>query len=162
MLETSRGLRPALPKPWFRLLDHAKNYERHGFLEDHFGFSLDSGAPTSRSPRDKRGLVSARYCPQCLSVWPGGRTICACGSALSQPKIAEESEESLGDVRRVVDVSAPAKAQELLTNIYRSVLRKRGANLNERQVTAIYHSMTKKWPSKAEMQEARRRSTSDG
>ena len=38
---------------------------------------------------------------------PGGRTVCACGSALSQPKIAEESEESLGDVRRVIDVSSP-------------------------------------------------------
>ena len=128
---------PRVAETLVSLPDHAKNYERHGFLEDHFGFSLDSGAPTSRSPRDKRGLVSARYCPQCLSVWPGGRTVCACGSALSQPKIAEESEESLGDVRRVIDVASPAKAQELLTNIYRSVLRKRGANLNERQVAAI-------------------------
>ena len=162
VLETSLGPRPALPKPWFRFLDHAKNYERHRFLEEHFGFALDEGAPTSRAPRDKRGLVSARYCPQCLSVWPGGRTVCACGAALSQPKIAEETGEALDDVRRVVDVSAPAKAQELLTNLYRSVLRKRGADLNERQVAAIYHSMTKKWPSKEAMSEARRRCASDG
>lgn len=161
-IETARGPMPALPKPWFRFLDHAKNYERHGFLEDHFDFSLDGGAPSQRAPRDKRGLLSARYCPQCLSVWPGSRVVCACGSVLAQPKIAEETEESLGDVRRIVDVASPKKAAELLTNVYRSVLRKRGADASERQIAAIYHGMTKKWPSKAEMQEARRRAASDG
>ncbi|TXH47049.1 MAG: hypothetical protein E6Q97_28055 [Desulfurellales bacterium] len=162
VIETSLGPRPALPKPWFRFLDHAKNYERHGFLEDHFGFALDSGAPTSRAVRDKRGLISARYCPTCLSVWPSSRSVCACGATLSQPKIAEETEEKLGNVARIVDVSAPRRAAELLANIYRSVLRKRGESLNERQVAAIYHGMTKKWPTKAEMQEARRRALSDG
>ena len=162
LIETSRGPRPALPKPWFRFLDHAKNYERHGFLEDHFGFSLDGGAPTSRAPRDKRGLVSARYCPACLSVWPGNCSVCACGAALAQPKIAEETEEKLGSVARVVDVSSPKLAGELLANVYRSVLRKRGESMNERQVAAIYHGMTKKWPTRAEMQEARRRALSDG
>ena len=62
---------------------------------------------------------------------------------------------------RVIDVSSPKLAGELLANIYRSVLRKRGENLNERQVAAIYHGMTKKWPTRAEMQEARRRALSE-
>ena len=111
-----------------------------------------------------RSAACRRYVrgPGCLSVWPGSRSVCACGAMLSQPKIAEETEEKLGDVARIVDVSSPRKASELLTNVYRSVLRKRGESLNERQVAAIYRGMTKKWPTKAEMQEARRRVLSDG
>ena len=146
MLETSRGLRPRYRNPGSGSSTTRRN-ERHGFPEDHFGFALDEGRHVAEPSATSGNLVSARYCAMCLSVWPGSRAICACGATLTWPKIARISEESLGDVRRVVDVASPAKPG-LLTNIYRSVLRKRGVNLNERQVTAIYHSMTKKWPPK--------------
>ena len=170
-ISTSLGPLGALPKPWFRLISHSKNYERFGFLRDHHTFDLNTGSVggESRQPRQKDGLLSCRYCPACLSVWPTSMKDCPppCGSALSTPPPpVEETTEKLAPLGATVDAT-PKQRVGYLTSLWISHRRKneqRAAQgkppISENQIRAIFHSYSGRWPTKADMDEAKR--ASDG
>lgn len=159
-IATSQGPMPALPKPWFRYLDHSRNWERHGLLRDHWGFSLTEGEPRGRAPRDKRGLVSARYCPKCLSVWPGSASTCSCGAQLTQARVLEESRDrqlAESDAPKLAGASVARKA-DLLANLWAKEVRAKGTieAVNYKRVAAIYKGMTGSWPSSDALSAAKR------
>lgn len=152
---TSIGPVPAVPKRFARVASHSENWRRHGFLRDHHGFTLDGGSPHSRAVRDKSGFLSARYCPQCLSVWPSTQPACSCGTELKAPgRTLEETEDQLGEVRPKAEVKTTAARVELLANLWRSRLRKYG-KASERQIGAIFRSMTGRYATSEEMDAAR-------
>lgn len=147
---TSQGPMPALPKPWFRYLDHSRNWERHGKLREHWGFSLTDGEPKGRPPRDKRGLISARYCPKCLSVWPISAGICPCGAQLTQARVLEETtERQLSAAEPKLAAASDTRKADLLANLWAREVRARGTieAVNYKRVAAIYKGMTGSWPS---------------
>ncbi len=163
-IQTSRGPMAALPKPWFRLISHSENWRRFGFLRDHYGFSLETGevAGEARQPRDKSGLLNCRYCLKCLSVWPNTVQACTCGAALVEPKAApEETREKL------VPVGAAQGATDgqrvgYLVGLWLSHFKKNAARaamgqppISERQIAAIYHSYSGRWPTTTDMQAAK-------
>lgn len=165
--QTSRGPMPALPKPWFRLLSHSDNHRRFGLLRDHHGFDLETGEirGAAREPRDKDGFLRCRYCPKCLSVWPSGVKLCACGALIAEPRPApQETEQKLKFIPAGARADAGKEAKiAYLASLLRSHARKNAARvvngqepIRENQVRCIYHGYAGRWPSNAEMEAAKR------
>ncbi len=168
-IATSLGQMPALPKPFFRLLSHSDNHRRPtgGLLRDHHGFDLETGEVrgASRGPRDKDGFLHCRYCPKCLSVWPSGVALCACGAQITEPRPAPQ--ETTQRLRPIPAGARPGAGEDAkiayLASLLRSHARKNAARIatgqgpiKENQVRCIYHSYSGRWPSNEDMEAARR------
>jgi len=160
-IQTTLGPMPAVPKKFARVLSHSENWRRFVPLRDHHTFTLDGETPSGRAPRDKHGFLSCRYCPRCLSVWPSSQASCSCGAALAQVKPPpEETADRLGDVgerpKSKVAASTPQARIEILANLWRSLARKQG-RVSERQVYAVFRSMTGQGADPSEMEQAKRK-----
>jgi len=153
----------ALRKTFARIISHSGNWQRHGFLRNHFGFSLHK--PKGKQRPGMTPLEGARYCSVCLSIWPSGRSVCSCGAALSIPKPPpEDTKEEL----KIVPLGAQPQASkrqvvEYLKNLWlwwakenekRRALGKEPAK--EAQVRSVYRSRSGRWPTNEDLEEARR------
>lgn len=159
-------LPPLLPKEFARLLSHSNNWQLHGFLRDHFGFGLTKPSKP-KEPRLNLGkLVGARYCPVCLSVWPASRSLCSCGSPLSQP-VAPPEEDSSVELRSVPHGTTPEASEESVVR-YLAVLFRKWKRDNEKrasvgqkpikegQVASIFKSYARRWPTDSETAAAKK------
>lgn len=158
-LRTTQGLADAIPKQFARVISHSGNWQRHGFLRDHHSFELQTGAVKGVGTRDKSGLLSARYCPVCLAVWPSSRLQCSCGSALSQPRkpIQEDDSEELKPITPKAGVAASENAKlAYLANLWRQWKRDNAIKpVKVGRVAVIFHNQTGKWPTKEELSKSR-------
>ena len=99
--QLGRGCRPAAGKPDFVVLDHAGNFERHGFLADDRTWTLDG---IEKKPRE--AVQKAIRCKACFAVNVPRATACwNCGAALLPE---EQPAPSVGD-GELVEVLPRAK-----------------------------------------------------
>jgi len=80
--QIGRALRTADGKTEARIIDHAGNVQRHGFISD---VEADLTAGIKKKKQDKK--ISVRTCPKCFAVLPGGTKECiACQFIFPLPK----------------------------------------------------------------------------
>lgn len=165
-LHTSQGLLDAVPKQFARCVSHSNNWQRFPFLRDHHSFDLNTGEVKGAPLRDKHGLLSARYCGMCLSVWPSSRTHCSCGAALSAPRrpIEEDESEELKPISPKAGVAEASESARIsyLANLWRSWKRdneKRAAigknPISIGQIKVIYNRQTGRWPTNEDLAKSR-------
>ena len=164
-------LPPLQPKTFARLLSHSNNWQLHGFLRDHHGFSLTEAAKSKKPQFNLGKLVGARYCPSCLSIWPATRTVCTCGTALSQP-VAPPPEDTTVELHSVPYGATPEASEKsrisYLAALYRKWKRDNDLRatvgkkpIKETQVAAIFKSQSRRWPTSAELAAARKQAFGD-
>lgn len=102
--QVGRALRPA-PGKTALIVDHVRNYERHGLPDDPRAWSLD-GKPTKA-----RTMLTVKACPRCYAVVRTWVAVCpSCAHAfvaVAQPREVEHVEGDLAEV----DVSALRRAR---------------------------------------------------
>lgn len=88
--QIGRALRPAPGKFFAYVLDHAGNVMRHGFPDDDFEWSLETGV-TRKNPSD---LLKIVRCDECFGVYRSGPSHCPyCGkehTAAQKKRMIEE------------------------------------------------------------------------
>lgn len=171
-----RVCRPHPSKRRAILLSHSGNWERHGWLRDHHGFSLDlpeargKAPPSPSAARSPAAGYSARPCASCLSVWPPGTLLCSfCGADLSPPPAvpAETDDElttvSQGSDRVCVLPPDPGKERRRLRELWGTWLRKNAERkaagkepAKPGQVDVLFRKEFGRWPPR-EMSLASRR-----
>jgi len=162
----SLQLPPLQPKTFARILSHSNNWQLHGFLRDHHGFSLSTPAKASKPQLNQGKLVGARYCPQCLSIWPATRTVCACGAQLSQP-VAPPEEDTSVELASVPYGATPQASERAVVGYLATLYRKWKRDnelrasvgkppIKEAQVAAIFKSYARRWPTNAELTAAKK------
>lgn len=161
----SLQLPPLQPKTFARLLSHSNNWQLHGFLRDHHGFSLSKPEKAKKPELNLGKLVGARYCPSCLSIWPASRTTCACGTPLSQP-VAPPEEDTSAELQSVPYGATPKASEKAVVGYLATLFRKwkrenelrAGVGkppIKETQVTMIFKNYARRWPTGAELAAAK-------
>jgi DNA repair protein RadD len=117
MQGNGRGFRPADGKSSLLIMDHVKNWQRHGLPDDAREWTLHG------QPKRKRGAVereiTAKQCAKCYAVFQSGPTACPnCGEPLAgEPRLIQEVagdliELNLTAVRLAQAAEAVAKRKE--------------------------------------------------
>lgn len=159
-------LPPLQPKTFARLLSHSNNWQLHGFLRDHHGFSLATPTKPSKPQLNQGKLVGARYCPSCLSIWPAARMACACGALLSQP-VAPPVEDTSVELKSVPYGATPQASEKAVIGYLAALYAKWKRDnelrasagkppIKEAQVAAIFKNYARRWPSGAELAAAKK------
>lgn len=133
---------------------------RHGFLEQHEGFSLEHGYVGDAAGR---GLDSSRaddgavpqvaprgvaYCPSCGAVFPSGTKVCGCCGS-SMVETAPGPPERAGELHRVEATpgaarpATPFEMRVFLTEQYR---RAKASGYKEGWVRARFKHVYGRWP----------------
>lgn len=94
--QIGRVLRPSAGKTEARVIDHAGNVQRHGFIAD-VEVDLSTGIK-----KQKKGVsISLRTCPKCYAVLPGGTKECSCGFTFPLPKVPKYKKADLKELQTV-------------------------------------------------------------
>jgi hypothetical protein len=83
-----RVTRPHAAKPFGRLLCHTGNFDRHGMLRDHAGFTLRQPLASLDAQKRERGVLlpGCVQCKTCLAVAAVGTVTCPyCAAHIKQP-----------------------------------------------------------------------------
>ncbi len=162
----SLQLPPLQKKTFARLLSHSNNWQLHGFLRDHYGFSLTKPTKPSKPQLNQRKLVGARYCSSCLSIWPASRAICACGVLLSQP-VAPPEEDTTVELKSVPYGATPEASEKSVVSYLAALFRKWKRDnelrasvgkppIKEGQVKAVFKNYARRWPTTIELEAAKK------
>ena len=160
------SLPPLQPKTFARILSHSNNWQLHGFLRDHHGFSLTKPSKPAKPQLNLGKLVGARYCPQCLAVWPANRTVCACGVPLSSP-VAPPTEDTSVELKSMPYGATPEASPSSVVSYLAALFRKWKRDnelraivgkppIKEAQVTMIFKNYARRFPTSAELAAAKK------
>ena len=100
-----RILRPKDPGAYCVVLDHVKNWERHGFAEDVRNWSLEGKKTRQKS----EAIVECRQCSLCFAVFQGPSCV-QCGT-VPEPKL-RVIEEVAGTLSKITPEQKAAATQQ--------------------------------------------------
>ncbi len=157
MQGNGRGFRPAAGKEKLLILDHVRNWERHGLPDDEREWSLEGKKSRKRKQgEDDEPDVKIQMCKQCFAVFRTGVDACPkCGAPVEKLG-ARKIEEIDGELERI-DLEAERKqlqgAARSLADLV-AVGKQRGMKNPAAWAASVYCARQGKKPTKADFKAA--------